>query len=56
MYNIFLILITKTMLSQTKDIVKNTWGLLFPCNFMKACSTWFFLSKKNHVATLISNR
>jgi len=39
------------MLSQTKDIIKNTWGLAFPCDLslLRGSLFWFLLSKKNHV-------
>jgi hypothetical protein len=38
------------MLSQTKDIVKNIWGLAFPCDLSLFCGSllWFLLSEKNH--------
>jgi hypothetical protein len=38
------------MSSQTKDIVKNTWGLAFPCDLslLHGSLLWFLLSKQNH--------
>ena len=45
------------MLSQIKDIVKNTWGLAFPRDLSLLCGSlfWFLLSKKNHAAMIFTS-
>jgi hypothetical protein len=49
---------SKTTSSRTKDIVKNTWGLTFPCNpsLLRGSLLWFLLSKKNHAAACALGR